>query len=295
MTIKRLYASLLSGLLLLCLPFELTAQSTMDLRINEVLQFNESGLQDDYGANHSWIEIFNSAYNTVSMGGLYLTDDLNNLTKYSLPKGDPRLSIPPRNYMLFWADNNPHHGIFHLNFDLRESGFIALVDANGKTIIDSITLPAQHPDVTYGRIVDGDAEWIHLKKNTPNSPNFTDYIEPQAERFGKLDPLGYGMAAVAMTVVFGALIILYLVFFSIGRGFSLDWKKRKLLKKGKILEAEALPSDTSGEINAAIVMALHLYMSELHDDEQAVLTIKKISRTYSPWSSKIYGLRRSPR
>ncbi|HAH59495.1 MAG TPA: phage tail protein, partial [Bacteroidales bacterium] len=30
---------------------------------------------------------------------------------------------------------------------------------------------------------------------------------------------------------------------------------------------------------------------ELHDHEDAVLTIKKVARTYSPWSSKIYGLR----
>ena len=46
----------------------------------------------------------------------------------------------------------------------------------------------------------------------------------------------------------------------------------------------------SGEETAAIAMALHLYLSELHDEESGILTIKKTSKTYSPWSSKIYGV-----
>jgi hypothetical protein len=51
----------------------------------------------------------------------------------------------------------------------------------------------------------------------------------------------------------------------------------------------------SGEVNAAIAAAIHLYRSEMHDYENTVLTISKVSRTYSPWSSKIYGLRNTPR
>lgn len=45
-----------------------------------------------------------------------------------------------------------------------------------------------------------------------------------------------------------------------------------------------------GEINAAIAAALHLYLAGVHDKENTVLTINKVARTYSPWSSKIYGL-----
>ena len=53
--------------------------------------------------------------------------------------------------------------------------------------------------------------------------------------------------------------------------------------------------DVSGEINAAIAMALYLYSNELHDQENPVITMIKVSKTYSPWSSHIYGLRKSPR
>ena len=284
-------------LILLILGWSVTSysQATLDLRINEILQYNDSNLQDDYGQHNPWIEVFNSAYNTVDMGGLYLTNDPANLTKYLIPKGDPSMVIAPRSYLIFWADDNSHHGVSHLNFHLEESSFIAIVDANGKTIIDSLTIPPQKNDITYGRRTDGENVWVFLKKSTPKSNNYTDYIEPPAEKFVKLDPRGFGLTMVSMTVVFFSLILLYMVFKTIARAFSLDWKRRSLLKKGKIIEAESIPVDTSGEINAAIVMALHLYMSQLHDHEQTVLTIKKISRTYSPWSSKIYGLRRYPR
>lgn len=40
----------------------------------------------------------------------------------------------------------------------------------------------------------------------------------------------------------------------------------------------------------AIAMALHMYYDEVHDDESNVITIKRIERRYSPWSSKIYGI-----
>lgn len=297
MTLKRTIqtAALIGVFLIGCIHLQTNAQTSTDLRINEILQYNDSNLQDDYGKHNPWIEIFNSSYSTLSLEGLFLTNDINNLTKYPIPKLDPRLVIPPRNYLIFWADSNTNHGVFHLNFHFHNSSFLALVDANGKTIIDSLSIRNQQPDVTWGRINDGEPEWAYLDKSTPNSTNFTGYIEPPSEKFRKVDPTGFGMSMIAMTVVFLSLILLYLVFKSTARAFSIEGKKRSLIKQGKVDEAKALPTDTSGEINAAIVMGLHLYMSELHDHEQTVLTIKKISRTYSPWSSKIYGLRRSPR
>jgi hypothetical protein len=35
-------------------------------------------------------------------------------------------------------------------------------------------------------------------------------------------------------------------------------------------------------------------MEEVHDFEDTVLTIKKVQKPYSPWSSKLYGLRQYP-
>ena len=49
------------------------------------------------------------------------------------------------------------------------------------------------------------------------------------------------------------------------------------------------------EVRAAIATALYLVRQDIHDYENYVLKIKRIDKVYSPWSSKIYSLRRSPR
>jgi len=112
-----------------------------------------------------------------------------------------------------------------------------------------------------------------------------------ANDFAKLDPIGIGMAVIAMTVVFSSLTLLYVSFKNLAKIYAIDFKKHSLIKKGKIEEAEKIKEDTTGELGAAIGLALYFYQSDLHDYENTLLTIKKVARTYSPWSSKIYGLR----
>jgi glutaconyl-CoA/methylmalonyl-CoA decarboxylase subunit delta len=55
-------------------------------------------------------------------------------------------------------------------------------------------------------------------------------------------------------------------------------------------ETEAPKVKITGEENAAIAAALFLFFSELHDEEKYVMTIRKVSKVYSPWNSKIYGI-----
>lgn len=101
------------------------------------------------------------------------------------------------------------------------------------------------------------------------------------------------MATIAMSVVFTSLALLYLIFKTTGSYFQ-----RKARKAKNVVHMEGVPDKTveelSGEVSAAIAMALHLFHSEIHDEENTVLTIKKVARTYSPWSSKIYTLRKYP-
>jgi Na+-transporting methylmalonyl-CoA/oxaloacetate decarboxylase gamma subunit len=55
-----------------------------------------------------------------------------------------------------------------------------------------------------------------------------------------------------------------------------------------------LRNGISGEVVAAIALALQSHLYELHDEERTVLTITKVSRPYSPWSSKLYTMTPSP-
>ncbi len=116
-----------------------------------------------------------------------------------------------------------------------------------------------------------------------------------AKKFAELDPIGIGMTMIAMTVVFLSLMMLYLVFKNIAKVYGLDLKSKFRKKKGLEPAFHEAVEDPTGELGAAVALALFYYQNELHDHENTLLTIKKVSRTYSPWSSKIYGLRRSPK
>ena len=101
---------------------------------------------------------------------------------------------------------------------------------------------------------------------------------------------GYVILITGLLIVFSALVILAL-FFNFGLPVMLYiYKVITKRKDKKISEIKVTKnSDFTGEIAAAIGAAVHLYMSEQHDNESAILTIKQIKKPYSPWSSKIYG------
>jgi hypothetical protein len=97
------------------------------------------------------------------------------------------------------------------------------------------------------------------------------------------------IALVGYLIVFAALLILYMLFNNLPRLLYMNFKRDMLRKGKKVKEPDELI--ISGEEIAAISMALNLFFSELHDEESGILTIKKVSKTYSPWSSKIYAVR----
>ena len=97
---------------------------------------------------------------------------------------------------------------------------------------------------------------------------------------------GIAVALVGYVTVFFALVIMYLIYTNIPKLINLNIKY-KLRREGKGQESENA-IEVTGEVSAAIGMALYLYLNE-HDEESHVLTIKNIQRSYTPWNSKIYN------
>lgn len=290
---------------LVTVSFGLNAQNMSDMRINEFLVTNTDDFEDDFGHKNGWIELFNKSYGTVDIGGCFLTNDPSNLTKYMVPKGDVLTKIKPRQHILFWADNQPFRGTFHINFKLEDSDEIILVSSDGRTIIDRVRINHKElaPNVSYGRTEDGIGSndgtegWQILEKTSPSTNNFTLDGESKSMKLQKHDPYGIVMSITSMSVVFLALILLYIVFKHIGKASIRSSQKKSDIVTGndsKVPDNDV--SETSGEVIAAISLALQLFKeeNEAHDYENTILTIDKVKRSYSPWSSKIYTLRETP-
>ncbi len=155
---------------------EITGAQT-DLRINEVMADNKSTLSDpdEPGEAPDWIEIYNPTDAVISLDGLALTDDAENLIKFPITDG---LTIPAFGFILFYADEDPRQGPLHTNFRLSQDGeYLALVKIEGLGIVDDLGelgYPALQTDQAYGRLPDGAGAQQILSFATPGASNGGD-------------------------------------------------------------------------------------------------------------------------
>jgi hypothetical protein len=105
----------------------------------------------------------------IDMGGMYLSDDFDEPTKFRIPSG---VSVPAHGYTVFWADNDVTQSNLHTSFALSKGGErIRLTAADGVTVLDQIIFGAQTTDVSYGRYPDGAATWGSMAAPTPRFEN----------------------------------------------------------------------------------------------------------------------------
>lgn len=290
----------------------ISAQGRRGLRINEVMISNDStSVVDDFGQYSAWVELFNSTFGPLEISSVFLTNDPDRPTLYPVPLGDVNTEIPTRQHILFWADGQPNKGTFHTSFTFTpgQDNYIAIYDADGKSLIDEIVVPGSlKPGQTYARKVDGEGgtgnpeawevrDGSDAKYITPSSNNIIKSTNTKVDMFAEQDARGGGMAVMAMCIVFSALLVLATCFYiisRIGASISTRRKEKALAETQPDSVAEGRPDHDSGEVIAAISMALHDHL-DAHDRENTVLTINKVRRAYSPWSSKIYSLRELPR
>jgi Na+-transporting methylmalonyl-CoA/oxaloacetate decarboxylase gamma subunit len=300
------------GLLLsLALMLGLTScgeqKSNTKLILNEVLIENESNFQDDYGVHSAWIEVFNKSYTSTDLAGfqIRMSNQAGDTACYSIPKGDVLTLVKPRQHALFWADGEPNRGTFHTNFvmDGNTDTWIGLYDS-GKKLIDQIIISANtlQANQSYARESDASEAWEvkgadENKYVTPSTNNKTLSGNAKMEKFQDHDRSGIGMSITAMGVVFSGLLLLYICFRFIGKA-SVSMSRRRAMKSKDITCTEEAKEkklgEAPGEVFAAIAMAMH-ESQNMHDVEETVLTINRVKRSYSPWSSKIYTLREIPK
>ena len=295
----------------------LRAQNVIDLIIAEALAVPDStGIVDDYGRREGWIEIFNTSQGTVNFAGCFLTDDRNDLKKSIIPKGDLRTKLGPRQTTLVHASGNGDDGTFYANFTVRPGSTVYLVSNDGRTIIDSLVIPAtlpvgmsmaKRPTDLRQKVFEPLSEPV---VPSPGIPNMDMNAASKAQAMAEKDPHGGILSLVAVSVVFSALAILWFLFWLF---FDRPAKKKAAAKdkpKKNALKAPAKAGDASDEIAAvialaldmeqggddyaAIAMAMHLYFNDtVHDVESFILSMRP--KEGSAWNDKTRNFRKLPR
>jgi hypothetical protein len=123
-----------------------------NLKVNEWLANPASGGND-------WFEIYNPNPLPVALGGLHLTDDLNNRTKHRIAALS-FLGTATNAYLRIHADNNTGAGADHVGFSLRADGEAVGISTTDGSLINGHTFIAQQEGISEGSFPDGDTNIV---------------------------------------------------------------------------------------------------------------------------------------
>ncbi len=140
--------------------------------INEFQASNTGIIVDpDYNESADWVELYNAGNSVANIGGLYLTDNFNDPTKWQIPSGT---QIDPKGFLIIWADG--YDSGLHTSFKISADGEeLAILNTTG-TFIDSVSFGIQEPNISMGRKPDGGAEWQFFSEASPGESNNTRTI-----------------------------------------------------------------------------------------------------------------------
>ena len=309
---KMKFVKVLLGSLLVTTSLPMMAQMDASIKLNEVMTTNQTSLIDEYGARHAWVEIANISHSTYNIRGMYITTDRSVLNQQmsvpervkrmsQIPNGDVRTDLSGRQLVVFQLGSSPAQGSLHLSVpvDATQPTWLALYNGNATQLIDSITVPVLAANQSYARIANNGtaADWEvkSADRVTPGIENQTTVSESKVEKFKREDPHGFGMAVMAMGIVFFCLALLWITFTLFGILMRHMETAKKVANKQPIKPITKTVEktievghktcimlregfDTKGidkEVYMAVIgLALRQYEDDIHDVESGVITIK---------------------
>ena len=150
-----------------------------DLVINEILAANQTGLTDEDGDQHDWIEIHNRGTNTIDVTGWSLSDDPSDPGRWAFGSG----GIGPGGYLVVFASGKDRKfptgtNRMHTSFQLASGGeFLGLYTPDSpRELASGLTpeFPEQRNDHSFG--YDSGGVLRYFATPTPGGPNGTSTI-----------------------------------------------------------------------------------------------------------------------
>ncbi len=109
---------------------ELAEEDNRPVRINELSADNTIYVNEYYKKN-DWIELYNTTDEPVDVAGMYLSDNLDEPTKYVIEGSGVNTLIEPHGYLIIWPDKLMTFTQLHAPFKLAaEGGYVTLSAAD---------------------------------------------------------------------------------------------------------------------------------------------------------------------
>ncbi|GHT15309.1 hypothetical protein AGMMS4956_14990 [Bacteroidia bacterium] len=142
----------------------LVCGANAQLKINELMPKNISASMDDAWNYSMWVEVYNEGTAAVNQRDYYFTDDSAAKQKWR----PVSKNIAAKGFNVLYFEREDRAG--HATFKLEPEGGTLYLTKNNK-VVDQITYPAQYRNSSYGRRVDGGAEWLFFAESSPNASN----------------------------------------------------------------------------------------------------------------------------
>ena len=158
-----------------------------NVKINELMAANVDVYRDPSTNFGSWVELYNPTDKGVNLGGLYVTDDANNLKKHRLVADYGVL--PAHNFAIL---NFDHFEVFTQNSirqidDKLDCDGGTIIVSDGEKIIAEMTYPEAISRVSYARTTDGGEEWGTTDNPTPGTSNATSAFSAKQLKMPEVD------------------------------------------------------------------------------------------------------------
>lgn len=140
------------------------------LIINELMAANLGTVMSPATNFDSWIELYNPTEQDIDLGGMYLSDDNDNLRLWQMP-ADMGV-VPANGFKVVWLGSNnikSNQAPFSLNCD---GDTIFISDRQGQ-MFTSAVYPKAMSRTAYARKTDGGDEWGWTSTPTPEASNET--------------------------------------------------------------------------------------------------------------------------
>ncbi|MAJ44415.1 MAG: hypothetical protein CMF96_06700 [Candidatus Marinimicrobia bacterium] len=155
-----------------------------EIIVNEYSASNLNGYSDNYDKFEDWIELYNTSNLDIDIGGYFLSDNSENLTKWMLPIGT---YISGNDFLIIWCSGRDEvlDNHFHSNFKLKQTKEnqenIILSSSNGE-IINQIPLHKTQLGHSYGRLSNNLESWRIFTNPTLEASNTGQNYERYAEK-----------------------------------------------------------------------------------------------------------------
>lgn len=106
------------------------------IRISELMAAQQYILSDQNGEFSDWVELYNSSDRSINLGGWSLSDDPNDIAKWTFPE----VSIDPDEYLVVFCSGNGNNdpGQLHADFALAAAGESLILSSSAGTIVDAV-------------------------------------------------------------------------------------------------------------------------------------------------------------